>query len=1134
MPIYRYNDGGVWQEMANVYRLNDGDVWQFMDKVYRYNDGGVWQIIYQRNLLIPTITVAPTLTNQDGNDFDFKNGDTITLTRGTWTRTSSTYNPVTYTIKIQQSTDGSSWTDVVSSTSATTVSYTLTLADVRSPSYYYRGRVVVENSAGQSIPYITTPVLSHINLSVDTPTVSVTSSQLQVFWTTTPTNNSSNIASQLVEIRTNEAYTYNGQTYGQYDVVYSTTVAPGTSSLTINLSSTNIRPLGSFYALVEVTANDTDGTLWSEISADFNTLAQAYSFSMGNILYPDTNGRIGLDGGSSGTSIPSLGRYLAIFPDDLAYSDIRAWSNSNTYVIRFDGYYYNQIGVASYRLTWMAKFYTNQSYVDVKIITRGTSLSGAKTVGIYSNGTLISGVAGPYSLSTGTTFRVYYSQSTSSVTGITFDEIESSVMVPIGAPTTGGTDDGYWSISTSANYYNPSVYSSVSLTARSDTSLTFSVAASNGFYKTNYVVRTGSYSGSIWTSGSYTSSTSLQITGLLANTTYYITLTPVNVREQLGTAYQLSEYTSQALTPPTNITASVSRYTDSSVSVTLTHSGGSGPYYQMYWTTSSTTPVTTSYDAASTSSNSITDVFSPTANSTYYFYMRSSSENLGTTFTGSVATEGTYSVYSTAANTPSYTFTNPTGGTASISGSTTVGSTLTLTTSAPSASPAATGVTIVWRRADGGAGGNSFTGGSIMQNGGTTYVIDSPLVAYSSVGYAIRAEVTFNNGVGAQTANSNSIVVTQAAPGAFTYSISDSTLTPGTPNAYSNTFSGGNINYDWNDTTNTTYWQSTVSGGPEGTRSNIRYSSIDFWSVTGGNSYTTSVYSANDTKQATISWTASSGAGSYYAVWVNNGVVGSQTTTGTSITVTTSGTVTISSVRAYANSDGTGSNTLGTLSGSSSVTPSTKYSSTRQAGPDTAPTVQYTVTWNANGGSVSPTSSTVTSGSSVTAPTPTRSGYSFNGWYNASSGGSFIVGGGSSYTVTSNITLYAQWTSTFTPPNSTAPALQFQRVSASSYLRWYCDYTTTLSGDYSYIIGMNWQLSTTASTTGLLNSGTRAYPGAGSYPYNAGGTVWAFKAGVDGQVSDITYSSSARYGRARVALMGTDGNTYYGSWSSWI
>ena len=67
----------------------------------------------------------------------------------------------------------------------------------------------------------------------------------------------------------------------------------------------------------------------------------------------------------------------------------------------------------------------------------------------------------------------------------------------------------------------------------------------------------------------------------------------------------------------------------------------------------------------------------------------------------------------------------------------------------------------------------------------------------------------------------------------------------------------------------------------------------------------------------------------------------------------------------------------------------------------------YTVTFNANGGSVTPSTRTVTSGSAVgTLPTPTRSGYTFNGWYTSSSGGTKIS---SSTIVTGDVTYYAHW-----------------------------------------------------------------------------------------------------------------------------
>ncbi|MDR0325315.1 MAG: InlB B-repeat-containing protein, partial [Oscillospiraceae bacterium] len=73
-------------------------------------------------------------------------------------------------------------------------------------------------------------------------------------------------------------------------------------------------------------------------------------------------------------------------------------------------------------------------------------------------------------------------------------------------------------------------------------------------------------------------------------------------------------------------------------------------------------------------------------------------------------------------------------------------------------------------------------------------------------------------------------------------------------------------------------------------------------------------------------------------------------------------------------------------------------------------------TYNANGGTVSPASQTVNAGSSVTLPTPTRSGYTFSGWSTNQSGSGKV---NSPYTVNGNVTLYAGWTAAATPPTST-------------------------------------------------------------------------------------------------------------------
>jgi len=77
------------------------------------------------------------------------------------------------------------------------------------------------------------------------------------------------------------------------------------------------------------------------------------------------------------------------------------------------------------------------------------------------------------------------------------------------------------------------------------------------------------------------------------------------------------------------------------------------------------------------------------------------------------------------------------------------------------------------------------------------------------------------------------------------------------------------------------------------------------------------------------------------------------------------------------------------------------------------PKVQYTVTYNVNGGSGStPSSQSVNAGNSVTLSSGsglTRSGFAFGGWNTNSSGTGTNYTAGSSFTPSSNITLFARW-----------------------------------------------------------------------------------------------------------------------------
>ena len=73
-------------------------------------------------------------------------------------------------------------------------------------------------------------------------------------------------------------------------------------------------------------------------------------------------------------------------------------------------------------------------------------------------------------------------------------------------------------------------------------------------------------------------------------------------------------------------------------------------------------------------------------------------------------------------------------------------------------------------------------------------------------------------------------------------------------------------------------------------------------------------------------------------------------------------------------------------------------------------TSTYTVTFDPNGGTVSPASMTVTYGQPYgTMPVPTRSGYTFDGWYTMASGGALITDS-TTVSTAANHTLYAHWT----------------------------------------------------------------------------------------------------------------------------
>ena len=69
----------------------------------------------------------------------------------------------------------------------------------------------------------------------------------------------------------------------------------------------------------------------------------------------------------------------------------------------------------------------------------------------------------------------------------------------------------------------------------------------------------------------------------------------------------------------------------------------------------------------------------------------------------------------------------------------------------------------------------------------------------------------------------------------------------------------------------------------------------------------------------------------------------------------------------------------------------------------------YTITYDANIGTGETTSASFLYGNTLTLNNPTRTGYSFTGWYDTTTAGSKIADGGAAYTAAQSRTLYGRW-----------------------------------------------------------------------------------------------------------------------------
>ena len=169
---------------------------------------------------------------------------------------------------------------------------------------------------------------------------------------------------------------------------------------------------------------------------------------------------------------------------------------------------------------------------------------------------------------------------------------------------------------------------------------------------------------------------------------------------------------------------------------------------------------------------------------------------------------------------------------------------------------------------------------------------------------------------------------------------------------------------------------------------------------------------------------------------------------------------------------------------------------------------QYTISWNGNLGTVSPTSQLVNSGTTVSAPTPTRSGYTFLYWRDSPSAFSYIyqINPGGSWTVTSNIQFYAYWqaAAVAVPGQPTSPGL-----TGSGVVSWGAPASGGPVDSYEI------QFYTASNSSGSNAAGPYTVTGIGNSPH---------------QLTSPYGGTNANYARVQVRARNSSGAGLYGAW----
>jgi hypothetical protein len=710
MAIYR-KASGSWTTIRNIYRKSGG-VWTSVENVYR-KAGGVWNSVFLRN----NSPVIRTKVEIQSSESIITDGETATLTgrNYSWTPTSG----LTLTYRFEKSTDISfaSSTLVASgsianpaSGSSNTVTRSISPSDFSQTDMYFRFRVTAVNSFGTTasvsdivgVSYIGTPVPEPGSPSITgSTTVGNTAFGNIGVWTNSPT---------------------------QYD--YRWYFMSGATSYPLTFSqsrSVSTKSLSGFSASLSTSTNHgykvNDQLIVSGMDSLFNgthTITSKNNSTVSFTLPTPTAFSI-TSAYSSGVFVSFVGNiYLSVS----SLSASTAWTNAGTGYSIGDNVYYNSNRYrANSSLSGVSPWNGGTLYSSGAIVysgnnryqsTMNNNIGNSVTNYIYWTD-LGSYAPGSNSMWTSvmpnnTSFWTLQSFSNSSTSGTTTapnyyeGSVSSSTSFSVTTPTTDYRSNLdmigktlYFAVKAhNPVTLSPTEYSSsrlvyglpvITLGAVTITDTSFSIAYTSS-HMTKYIVdaKFGGTSVSGYPKTVTSPSSPIPVTGLSAGRNYDINVTPYNGENTAGAIKTKNETTTSAPTAPTILTVT-SGFPGDAVSVSF--SGGSGPFYQMYWINSPTAPTFSINPDATGASSPLTDASGPSQAGTNYMYVRSTKDAAYTGIDPAQASPWSAGVQFTISNRPAVAFsygaaTSSSGGwTASINSGAQTGAIYSLVSVAP-------------------------------------------------------------------------------------------------------------------------------------------------------------------------------------------------------------------------------------------------------------------------------------------------------------------------------------------------------------------------------------------------------------------------------------------------------------------